>query len=63
MKAVMIKCPRTGVAVSTGVIVQDDAAHASLPVEEVILMDCPSCGDTHVWDKRASFLDQSDASN
>lgn len=63
MKVVKIKCPRTDAAVSTNVIVEDDAAYASLPIEEVVLMDCPSCGDSHVWDKRESFLDQSAESN
>ncbi len=57
MRNVMIRCPSTGTPVSTNVVVQDDASYASLPVEEAVLRDCPACGDTHVWDKRESFLD------
>jgi len=55
MASVMIKCPNTGEAVSTG-IAMDQAAFESSTLQENALGGCPACGGTHVWNKEDAFL-------
>ena len=54
MGVVMIACPRTGRAVSTG-IETDPNSFASLP-DEPARTKCPACDRVHVWWKREAWL-------
>lgn len=54
MAVVMINCPQTGVAVSTG-IETDQTTFERLPDAEVRLL-CPRCGQTHIWRKANATL-------
>ena len=49
MGAVMIRCPRTGTNVSTG-LEMDKGTWDALPVV-TSKMHCPACGAEHVWSK------------
>jgi hypothetical protein len=55
MGAVMIRCPRTGQAVSTA-IETEPAVFNRLPHVEA-RMYCPRCGEEHVWTAREAWLD------
>jgi hypothetical protein len=46
---VVIRCPRTGRQVPTGLEI-DEATWGSLPVV-ISRMTCPACGAEHVWSK------------
>lgn len=49
---IMIRCPATGRAVSTGIeVVSTD----QLPVVTARLV-CPACGSIHEWTKQAAWL-------
>jgi len=50
---IMIRCPATGRAVSTGIeVVSTD----QVPVVTARL-SCPACGRVHEWTKQAAWLD------
>ena len=58
MTMVMIKCPKTGEPVQTGV--ETDPAYFNSPFTTMasnVLSQCPSCGETHTWSKSVAFLD------
>jgi hypothetical protein len=56
MAAVMIRCPRTGHAVSTA-IETEPSVFSRLP-EVKARMFCPICGDEHVWSASEAWLDE-----
>ena len=56
MGAVMIRCPRTGRAVSTA-IETEQAVFSRLP-EVAGRMRCPECGDEHVWSASEAWLSE-----
>jgi hypothetical protein len=54
MGVIVIRCPRTGNEVSTGVEIDADRFKTLPPT--VSRMRCPACGSEHAWSKRsASF--------
>jgi hypothetical protein len=55
MTAVMIKCPDTGRAVSTGIEIEGDT-FVQLP-DVSAGMHCSACGGHHVWRKVDAWLD------
>ena len=54
MATVMIRCPRTGCAVSTE-IETEPSDFSRLP-EVAGRMRCPLCGEEHVWTARDAWL-------
>lgn len=55
MRKVMIKCPQKGIAVPTGVEMDQDAfGTVTLDYE----LKCPACGAVHHWTKKEAFLEQ-----
>ena len=54
MGTVMIRCPRTGQAVSTE-IDTEPSVFSRLP-EVAARMHCPICGSEHVWSARDAWL-------
>jgi len=60
MVHVMIRCPKTGSDVNTGVqlVRRDDADVLSLDDLEIheTIMNCPACGEQHVWGRSEAFL-------
>jgi hypothetical protein len=54
MSTVMIKCPDTGVPVSTGIEIEQDT-FAKLP-NLSSGMSCPACGNHHFWHKTDAWL-------
>jgi hypothetical protein len=52
--AVMIRCPRTGLAVSTA-IETEPSVFKRLPQVQS-RMNCPICGEVHVWTAREAWL-------
>ena len=54
MGTVMIRCPRTGRAVSTG-IETELSVFSRLP-EVAARTHCPICGAEHVWTAREAWL-------
>ena len=57
MAMVMIKCPRSGGPVFTG-IETDAATFARLPDSESRVF-CPTCGSEHTWRKADAMLIES----
>lgn len=52
----MIKCPKTGKPVPTGVVMDAASfATASLTGNRV---KCPHCPETHRWDKKDAWLEE-----
>jgi hypothetical protein len=56
MSAMMIRCPLTGRAVSTG-IETELSVFMRLPAVESRLR-CPACGEEHVWTRLEAWLEQ-----
>ena len=56
MGAVMIRCPRTGRAVSTE-IETEPGDFDRLP-EVASRMRCPSCGGEHIWSASEAWLQE-----
>jgi hypothetical protein len=56
MSVIMIKCSRTGMAISTG-IETDPSSFAQLP-DILSHTDCPLCGLQHHWWKREAWLSE-----
>ena len=54
MSTVMIKCPNTGLAVSTA-IETDRSVFRRLP-KVASRMHCPACGQEHVWLTSSAWL-------
>ena len=54
MGTVMIRCPRSGRAVSTG-IETEPSVFSRLP-EVAARTHCPICGAEHVWTAREAWL-------
>jgi hypothetical protein len=54
MGAVMIRCPRTGQAVSTE-IETEPSVFSRLP-EVAARLRCPLCGEEHVWSASEAWL-------
>jgi hypothetical protein len=55
MAVIMIKCPHSGLPVSTG-IETDDRTFETLP-DSLGLAECPICGLKHTWWKREAWLE------
>jgi endogenous inhibitor of DNA gyrase (YacG/DUF329 family) len=55
MGAVMIKCPKSGRAVSTGIEIERDTFDQLPNVSSA--MNCPACGSHHVWHKADAWID------
>jgi hypothetical protein len=58
MSTIMIKCPQTGLAVSTGIEVERDT-FVALPDAEAQML-CPACGGDHIWSKGQAWLADDD---
>ena len=56
MGAVMIRCPRSGRAVSTE-IETEPSVFSRLP-EVAGRMRCPVCGDEHIWSASEAWLEE-----
>ena len=56
MGAVMIRCPRTGRAVSTA-IETEPSVFSRLP-EVAARMICPLCAEEHVWTAKEAWLEE-----
>jgi hypothetical protein len=54
MGVIMMRCPATGKAVSTGIDTSSVIVD-SLP-DVSIRMPCPACGGEHVWRKHDTWL-------
>jgi len=54
MSSVMIKCPKTGRPVSTG-IETEPAVFRKLP-RVASRMRCPACGEEHAWSVGSAWL-------
>ena len=55
MLAIMINCPITGRPINTGMAM--DAAIFGTAILTHNDVECPYCGDMHIWDKKDAFLD------
>ena len=55
MAQIMIKCPVSSHAISTGVEVDSDADFNSL-LDVAYHADCPSCGFNHIWFKHDAWI-------
>lgn len=55
MADVMIRCPKTGAAVPTGIGM--DWESFKFVTMEGNQVGCPSCGQMHTWDKKDAFPD------
>jgi endogenous inhibitor of DNA gyrase (YacG/DUF329 family) len=54
MGTVMIKCPTTGKAISTGMGADKASFESSNFSQNGV--KCPACGKTHVWDKKDAWV-------
>jgi hypothetical protein len=54
MATLLIKCPHTGKAISTGIEIDPDS-FADLP--DVLSHVCPECGLEHAWWTREAWLE------
>jgi predicted RNA-binding Zn-ribbon protein involved in translation (DUF1610 family) len=56
MLAILIKCPKTGKIINTGISMAAEIFETATLSQNAV--ECPYCGETHVWDKKDAFLDQ-----
>ena len=56
----MIKCPRTGRAIATGIGMSRDTFKTSTLTHNSVR--CPACGQTHTWDKKDAWVQDPQAS-
>ncbi len=56
MGTVMIRCPRTGQAISTGIEMEPSVLDR-LPLVQA-WRHCPACGEEHAWDARTAWLSE-----
>ncbi|MFC2003443.1 hypothetical protein ACFLV4_05825 [Chloroflexota bacterium] len=56
MARVMIKCPRTGKAVDTGVSMSKESFERSI-FKDNEMGNCPACAGRHVWSNEDAFLE------
>ena len=56
MGTVMIRCPRTGDAISTQI--ETDASVFSRLPEVEARTHCPHCGEEHIWTARDAWLEE-----
>ncbi len=54
MGAVLIRCPKTGHAVATGIETESEELRRFPPVE--CRLHCPACGSEHVWTVAEAFF-------
>jgi hypothetical protein len=54
-RRVLIKCPRTGESVPTGVVM-DEEVFATVTLVDYITA-CPKCGSAHAWSTRDAMLE------
>ena len=54
MGAVMIRCPRTGASVPTGVVVQGNSLDGV--THKITRMRCVSCGSEHAWARGLAWV-------
>jgi hypothetical protein len=50
----MIKCPKTGLPISTGIATGESTNLASRYPENRV--DCPRCGEVHTWSGAEAFF-------
>jgi hypothetical protein len=55
MSPIMIRCPKTGHAVSTAIEIEHNDFRRLPNVRA--RMRCPACGQEHVWRKSAAWLE------
>lgn len=51
MASVMIKCPKTGKEVRTGIGVAQKEFF-----ETASFIECPHCGERHTWEKKDAWI-------
>jgi hypothetical protein len=56
MSTVMIRCPHTGRAISTGIEIDLDSFRSLPTVGSQV--ECPACGGHHVWKPSDAWLSQ-----
>ena len=56
MGTVMIRCPRTGQSISTG-IEMEPSVLGHLPLVQA-WRRCPVCGEEHAWDASSAWLSE-----
>jgi endogenous inhibitor of DNA gyrase (YacG/DUF329 family) len=55
MSALMVTCPITGKAVTTGIETEADVLRVLPRVEAAIV--CPACGEKHFWTRSEAYLE------
>ena len=55
VRRVMIECPETGDAVSTGISMDETLFHKSAMMRKSFV--CSECGQTHFWNRAEAFLE------
>jgi endogenous inhibitor of DNA gyrase (YacG/DUF329 family) len=58
MANVVIKCPKTGKLVPTGMNMDEASFKSSSMTNNSF--NCPACGETHTWNKDQASLQKSD---
>ena len=56
MPMIMVKCPKTGKDIATGIAMDKKAFESSEMSNNNIA--CPHCGETHVWNKAQAWVQQ-----
>jgi len=51
---VMIKCPKTGKEISTGIAMDTESFKSATLTNNSVT--CPHCKQTHVWSKKDAYL-------
>jgi len=54
MPRIMIKCPKTGEPVFTGIEMDDKSFRNATLKNETL--KCPDCDQVHIWNKKDAFL-------
>ncbi len=56
MPSIMIKCPKTGKALPTGISMPKESFDDPTNVFTNNSTQCPHCGQMHVWNKSDAFV-------
>lgn len=60
MGMVMIKCPKTGKPLPTGIAMDKKSFESSSMSNNSV--GCPHCGESHVWNKRDAWVAEGERS-
>lgn len=56
MARLMIKCPNTGLSISTGIDMDQVSFDGSTLIDNAV--GCSACRETHIWQKKDAFLEE-----